>query len=81
MSNQTELLMAKIKADLLDYFTDELKINSDALKSYEGNSNIEYPDPKVREMRELEAIKLRDRINELHRHIAVIKRMLPTNAS
>jgi hypothetical protein len=35
---------------------------------------------EIRILREKEAIKLRDRITELSRHIAVIKRMFPTNS-
>jgi hypothetical protein len=41
---------------------------------------IAEQDQEIRILREKEAIKLRDRITELSRHIAVIKRMFPTNS-
>jgi hypothetical protein len=34
-------------------------------------------DPEVKKIREIQAMILRDRINEINRHIAVIKRMYP----
>lgn len=71
-------LMAEIKQTIVDYLQDEVKINTDALKAYEGDQTIQDQDATIRRMRETEAIKLRDRIYELNRHIAVIKRMFPT---
>ncbi len=69
-------LMAEIKNNIIDYLQEELTINSNALKSYEEKENpIQNADTEIKKMREIEAIKLRDRIHELTRHIAVIKRM------
>ncbi|MBK7885487.1 MAG: hypothetical protein IPJ81_18105 [Chitinophagaceae bacterium] len=78
-ANETKLLMAQIKNSILDYLTEELKINSDALKPYEGDNLLpDNTNDEVLKIREIEAVKLRDRIHELNRHIAVIKRMIPT---
>jgi hypothetical protein len=68
-------IMAEVQRTVIDYLQDEVKINSDALRAYD--TPITDSDSEVRKMREIEAIKLRDRINELNRHIAVIKRMYP----
>lgn len=65
-----------MKNAIIDYFTDELKINQDSLRAYELPMDG-MPD-EVKSMREIEAIKLRDRISQLSTHIAVIKRMFPT---
>lgn len=70
--------MAKVTRTVLDYLQDEVLINTSALKAYDVNPiDDEKRDPEVKRFREIEAIKLRDRINELNRHIAVIKRMYP----
>lgn len=70
--------MAELKRNVIDYLQDELKINSDALKAYDDlNNPMQDSDPEIKKMREMEAIKLRDRITELSRHIAVVKRMYP----
>lgn len=75
---QTQLVMAQIKDSIIDYLTEELKINSDALKPYEGDKLLpDNTSPEVLKIREIEALKLRDRMHELTRHIAVIKRMIP----
>jgi len=69
-------LMAEIKQNIIDYLTEEIQINSNALKSYEERDNpIQNSDTEIKKIREIEAVKLRDRIHELTRHIAVIKRM------
>lgn len=78
MENETKLLMAQIKNSIVDYLSEELKINSDALKSYEGDSTLpDNTNSEILKIREIEAIKLRDRIHQLTSHIAVIKRMIP----
>lgn len=69
-------LMAEIKKKIIDYLEEEKSICEDALKAYDPQP-IQDNDPEIRIMREREAIKLRDRSNELKRHIAVIKRMFP----
>jgi polyhydroxyalkanoate synthesis regulator phasin len=70
--------MAEVQRSVVDYLTDEININTNALKAYEPNAMDDVNrDPDVKRIREIEAIKLRDRITELSRHIAVIKRMYP----
>jgi hypothetical protein len=61
---------------IIEYLETEKSINEDALAAYEPKP-IQDDDAEIRRMREKEAIKLRDRITELKRHIAVIKRMFP----
>ena len=69
-------IMAEIKQNIIDYLQEEVSINSNALKSYEEKDNpIQNSDIEIKRMREIEAVKIRDRIHELARHIAVIKRM------
>lgn len=76
MNEQMHLLM--IKNSIIDYLTEQLEINSNSLKQYEVDRLLpdNTPDEIVR-MREIEAIKLRDRIHELTSHIAAIKRIIP----
>jgi ribosomal protein S15P/S13E len=70
--------MAEVQRTVVDYLQEEAKINSDALKAYEPNSvDDNNRDPEVKKIREIQAMILRDRINEINRHIAVIKRMYP----
>ena len=71
-----ELIMEFQKA-VLDYLEGEKLIVEAALKVYEPQA-IQDSDADIRKMREAEAIKLRDRLNELNRHIAVIKLMAPS---
>ena len=79
MSSTEKLaLMAEIKSNIVEYLQEEVTINQTALKAYDNENPIQTGDPEIRKMREMEAIKLRDRIHELNRHIAVIKRMVPT---
>lgn len=68
-------LMAEVKKNIVAYLQEELTINTAALKSYEEKESIINSDSEIKKMREIEAIKLRDRIHELARHIAVINRM------
>lgn len=68
--------MAEIKKNIIEYLEEEKTINENALKAYDS-APIQDSDPEIRKMREMEAIKLRDRIHELNRHIAVIKKMIP----
>jgi hypothetical protein len=69
-------LMKEVNKIIVDYLTEQKEICEDALRAYQPLP-INDSDPEVRRMRETEAIKLRDRANELKRHIAVIKRMVP----
>jgi hypothetical protein len=71
-------IMAEVRKSVIDYLQDELEVNTAALKAYDPNAiDDEKRDPEVKRYREIEAIKLRDRVNELTRHIKVIKRMYP----
>ncbi len=70
--------MAEIRSTVLDYLTEELTINSNALKAYDNDAPIQTNDAEIKKMREIEAIKLRYANHELTRYIAVIKRMIPT---
>ena len=63
-----------MKQNVINYLQDQLEINQAALNAYD-NDAIKDNDTEIRKMREIEAIKLRDRVNELSRHIAVVKRM------
>lgn len=74
MSSYKELL--QMRDNIVEYLEKEKSINEDALKAYEPQS-IQDSSEDIRLMREREAIKLRDRIYELKRHIEVIKRMYP----
>ena len=77
-ANEKMLLMAQVQKTVVDYLQDELKINSDALKAYDHNPmDDDKRDADVKKLREVQAMILRDRINEISRHIAVIKRMYP----
>lgn len=68
-------IMQEVSTNIIGYLQDEFKVNTDALKAYD--SPITDSDAEVKKIREIEAVKLRDRINELARHISVIKRMYP----
>lgn len=69
-------ILIEMRDTIIAYLEEEKSINEDALKAYEPKP-IQDDDPEMRIMREKEAIKLRDRIMELKRHISVIKRMFP----
>lgn len=70
-------MLIEMRDTILEYLAGEKSINEAALVAYEPKI-IQENDSEIRIMREREAIKLRDRITELNRHIAVIKRMFPT---
>jgi ribosome-binding protein aMBF1 (putative translation factor) len=73
-SNEKITLIKQTMENVINYFTDQLEINQAALQAYD-NDKIKDDDPEIRKMREIEAIKLRDRVNEITRHMAVLKRM------
>lgn len=68
-------ILTDMKNNIVEYLENEKSINEDALRAYD--EPIKDTDAEIRLMREREAIKLRDRIYELKRHIEVIKRMYP----
>ena len=76
MANTNFQMLIEMRDSIIAYLEDEKSINEDALKAYDPKP-IQDDDPEMRLLREKEAIKLRDRITELKRHIAVIKRMYP----
>lgn len=68
-------ILTDMKNNIVEYLENQKGINEDALRAYDDT--IKDTDSEIRMMREREAIKLRDRIYELKRHIEVIKRMYP----
>ncbi len=76
MAESNYQMLIEMRDAILEYLEEQKSINEDALAAYEPKP-IQDDDPEMRRMREKEAIKLRDRITELKRHIAVIKRMYP----
>lgn len=68
----------EIRQAIIDYLTEEVSNNTTALKSYDSDQLLpNNTNQEVLRMREIEAIKLRDRIHELSRHISVIKKIFP----
>jgi hypothetical protein len=76
MAKTNYQILIEMRDSILDYLEEEKTINEKALLAYEPKPIAEQ-DAEIRILREKEAIKLRDRITELSRHIAVIKRMYP----
>lgn len=76
MAKTNYQILIEMRDSILEYLEEEKTINEKALLAYEPKPIAEQ-DAEIRIMREKEAIKLRDRITELSRHIAVIKRMYP----
>ncbi|MFV5697760.1 hypothetical protein ACM55H_05275 [Flavobacterium sp. ZT3R17] len=72
MAKTNYQILIEMRDSILEYLEEEKTINEKALLAYEPK-----PIAEIRILREKEAIKLRDRITELSRHIAVIKRMYP----
>jgi protein subunit release factor A len=78
MAKSNYQILIEMRDNIVEYLEEQKSINEDALKAYEPMI-IQDSDAEIRNMREREAIKIRDRITELKRHIAVIKKMYPTN--
>lgn len=76
MAETNYQILIEMRNSILEYLEEEKTINEKALVAYEPKP-IQDQDAEIRIMREKEAIKIRDRITELSRHIAVIKRMFP----
>ena len=66
-----------MRDNILQYLEGEKEVSEAALKAYEPGAIVDSSE-EIRVMREKEAIKLRDRIYELSRHIKVIKAMYPS---
>ena len=77
MANINYQILIEMRDTIIAYLEEEKSINEDALKAYDDKP-IQDSDSEIRLMREREAIKLRDRIYELKRHIEVIKHMYPS---
>lgn len=75
-NNPNYKILIEMRDLIIEYLEKEKSINEDALVAYEPQP-IQDSDNEIRLLREREAIKLRDRIYELKRHIEVIKRMFP----
>lgn len=75
--NETYQILIEMRNNIIDYLESEKVINENALKAYEPKPIKDEDNEEIRLLREREAIKLRDRIYELNRHIEVIKRMYP----
>lgn len=78
MAKTNYQILIEMRDNIVEYLEEQKSINEDALKAYEPMI-IQDSDAEIRNMREREAIKIRDRITELKRHISVIKKMYPTN--
>lgn len=77
MSESNYKILLEMRNTIIEYLESEKRINEDALKAYEPKPISDEVNEEIRLMREREAIKLRDRIYELNRHVEVIKRMYP----
>lgn len=69
-------IMKSAVSPIISYLEEQKDIYDDALRAYDPVT-LEDPDPELRRMREIEAIKLRTLSSEMRRHIAVIKLMSP----
>ena len=79
MSDSKQKTMAEVKEEIIDYLTEQVEINTQSLASYETDNLLPPTIPdEVRRMREMEAIKFRDRINQLSGYISFIKRAFPS---
>ncbi|WP_445453105.1 hypothetical protein [Flavobacterium sp. 25HG05S-40] len=76
MASANYEMLIEMRDKIVDYLEEEKKICEDALKAYEPGAILDSSE-EIRVMREREAIKLRDRVYELRRHIQVIKAMYP----
>jgi hypothetical protein len=74
LGNYQQLL--HMRDTIIEYLEGEKEVWENALKAYEPKTIDDEPN-EVKVLREKEAIKLRDRITELTRHIKVIKAMYP----
>ena len=77
MSDHNYKILIEMRDNILQYLEDQKEVSEAALKAYEPGAIVDASE-EIRVMREKEAIKLRDRIYELSRHIKVIKAMYPS---
>ena len=76
MAHQTYQLLIDMRDNIIEYLEGEKAVWEEALKAYEPKTLEDIPND-VKVLREREAIKLRDRITEITRHVKVIKAMYP----
>lgn len=77
-TNERHALMDEVKNMIIQYLQEEKEICEAALRQYDSyDSPMQDADQEIKKMREVEAMKLRNNIHELNRHIAVIRRMVP----
>ncbi len=77
MAHTNYEILIEMRDTIIEYLEKEKGIFENALEAY-APQVIQDSDNEIRQMREKEAIKLRDRITELKRHISVIKYMFPS---
>lgn len=76
--NEKIQIMSDVSTAIVNYLIEQVSINNDALKAYEFNPMEDIKiSSDVRQFREIQAFVLREKIHDLNRHIAVIKRMYP----
>lgn len=76
MGLETYQHLLDMRDNIIEYLEWEKEVWENALKAYEPKP-LDDIGNDVKVLREKEAIKLRDRITELTRHIKVIKAMYP----
>jgi len=76
MADVNYQILKEMSNNIISYLEGEKKVCEAALQAYEPGAITESSE-EIRILREKEAIKLRDRIYELSRHISVIKAMYP----
>ncbi len=73
--NEKRHLMSEAVKPILSYLTKRMGNKVDALKAYDGPIN--KSDPEIRQIREIEAVKLRNEIQILKDLIDVFSAMYP----
>ena len=74
MGNKQRYIMAEAKIKVQDYFIEQIQHTTDSLKSYEVNSLNN--DNEVNKIRAIEEVKLRDRLDQLQKHLYVMQMIL-----
>jgi len=74
MGNKHRYIMAEAKNKLLEYFLEQITLTNELINAYEG-VNINN-DSEVKKLNGIEVIKLRDRIDQLNKHVSVVKLIL-----
>lgn len=73
--------MQEVIRPVIEYLEGEKEVYESALQAYTSDSPIDSLDSEVKKMREIEAIKLREKITDLNKHIKVIKLMVPKSTT